>query len=197
MSFMCKRCGLHVPEGVRTCSMCGGAVSAPQPVPTTTSATSSTFAAPISAASRQPVPSKWLFVIGISLVVSPLLRLNAIVSFEVPRLYGESFQPFLSSHPGYSSLLYFRVAMNTLLIVSALCLNFFFYTRRKFFPPMMIAYVATTFLFLLADTGAVNSLFPDASTGRGFIPLLRYFIWTGALIPYLLTSEQIKSRFSR
>jgi hypothetical protein len=86
--------------------------------------------------------------------------------------------------------------MNSLLILGALYLNFLFYTKRKFFPPIMIAYVATTFLFLIVDTGAVNYLFPDASAGRGFIPLLRYFIWAGALIPYLLTSDQIKSRFA-
>jgi len=176
--------------------MCGGAISTAEPTPTP-STTTTTFAAPISAVGRQPVPSKWLFFIGLSLLVTPLFRLNAIVSHEIPRLYEEQFQPFLASHPGYGSLLYFRIVMNALLIMSALLLNFLFYTKRKHFPSIMIAYVATTFVFLIADTGAVNYLFPDASTGRGFVPLLRYFIWAGALIPYLLTSEQIKSRFAR
>jgi Protein of unknown function (DUF2569) len=189
MASICKRCGLHVPDGISTCSMCGGTVSAAEPPPTSNSA--------LPSSKSTPVPSKWLIFIGISLVVAPLVRLNAIVSSEIPRLYGEQFQPFLDSHPGYSNLLYFRIVMNSLLILASLCLNFLLYTKRKHFPSIMIAYVATTFVFLIADTGAVNYLFPDASTGRGFIPLLRYFIWAGTLIPYLLTSEQIKSRFDR
>jgi hypothetical protein len=61
----------------------------------------------------------------------------------------------------------------------------------------MIAYIAATVLFLVADTSAVNNMFPDANLGRSYVALVRSLIWAGALIPYLLTSAQVKSRFVR
>jgi len=61
----------------------------------------------------------------------------------------------------------------------------------------MIAYIAATVLFLVADTSAVNYMFPGANLGRSYVALVRSFIWAGALIPYLLTSAQVKSRFVR
>jgi hypothetical protein len=82
-------------------------------------------------------------------------------------------------------------------VLSALVLNFLFYTKRKGFPMYMVAYIAATVLFLVADTSAVNYMFPGANLGRSYVALVRSFIWAGALIPYLLTSAQVKSRFVR
>ena len=205
MATMCKRCGLHIPDGVRKCSMCGGLVTAAEPAGAMASgastsgvaASASPVATPLYLGASSSGSSKWMVVLGISLAATPLFRLNSIFSIEIPNLYGEQYQAYLASHPGLVNLLYFRIAMNGILIISALVLNFLFYTKRKAFPTYMIAYIAATVLFLVADTSAVNYMFPDANLGRSYVALVRSFIWAGALIPYLLTSAQVKSRFVR
>jgi hypothetical protein len=85
--------------------------------------------------------------------------------------------------------------MNGLLVISALVLNFLFYTKRKHFPMLMVAYVAATVSFRVAVVSAVNSMFPDANLSASYITLVRYLLWAGAMIPYLLTSSDIKKRF--
>ncbi|HMG84742.1 MAG TPA: DUF2569 family protein [Terracidiphilus sp.] len=76
-----------------------------------------------------------------------------------------------------------------------LVLNFFFYAKRRHFPNFMVANVAATGLFIVATTAAINLLFPDASMTPSDISLVRSLLWAGAIIPYLLTSGEIKSRF--
>lgn len=139
--------------------------------------------------------SKWLWAVGISLVLAPVLRVVAIVNSELPRLLDEDKQAYLQSHPGMSTLLQFEIGMNTFLVLAALVLNFLFYTRRRSFPMLMVAYVAITVLYIGITIGAVNSMFPDANMSAGYITLLRYLLWAGAMIPYLLTSGDLKTRF--
>ena len=119
----------------------------------------------------------------------------AIVNNELPRLSSDRFQTYVQSHPGLLNLLYFEIGMNALLVISALILNFLFYTRHKIFPNLMIGYVALTVLFRVAVVSAVNSMFPDANLSASYITLVRYLLWAGAIVPYLLTSSEVKKRF--
>lgn len=193
MPTQCKLCGLHIPDGVQSCMMCGNknfaVVTAGETV------TPSLPAAKALAGPGQAALSKWLWAVAISLIVAPFFRSLAIINFEIPALFGDQNQPYVQRHPGLSELLYFEIAMNAILVASALVLNFFFYTKRKKFPILMVVYVATTVLFLVATTAAFNSLFPDANMTRSYVGLVRSMLWAGAMIPYLLTSSEIKARF--
>ena len=193
MSTQCRLCGLHIPDGVTSCMMCGNrnlvAVAAGETVVPTLGAQSTTKAP------GQASFSKWLWAVAISLIVMPVIRVLAIVNNELPKLSSEQFQPFLQSHPGLSNLLYFEIGVNSLLVVGALVLNFLFYTKRKMFPMLMVGYVAVTVLFRVVVVAAVNSMFPDLNLSAGYITLLRYLLYAGAMIPYLLTSNDIKKRF--
>lgn len=193
MATQCRLCGLHIPDGVTSCMMCGNKKLA-------TVAAGETLTPSLPGAKSMRSPShasftKWLWVVAISLAVTPCLRVMSIVNFEIPRLWGDENQPYLQSHPGLSSLLYFEIGMNGLLVACALVLNFFFYTKRKAFPMLMVVYVAITVLYLAAVISAMNSMFPGANMSRGYITLVRNLIWAGAIIPYLLTSSEIKERF--
>jgi hypothetical protein len=193
MATQCRLCGLHIPDGVTSCMMCGNrnlvAVAAGETVVPTLGAQSTTKAP------GQASFSKWLWAVAISLIVMPVIRVLAIVNNELPKLSSEQFQPFLQSHPGLSNLLYFEIGVNSLLVVGALVLNFLFYTKRKMFPMLMVGYVAVTVLFRVVVVAAVNSMFPDLNLSAGYITLLRYLLYAGAMIPYLLTSNDIKKRF--
>ena len=193
MATQCRLCGLHIPDGVTSCMMCGNrnlvAVTAGETIVPTLGAQSTTKAP------GQASFSKWLWAVAISLIVMPVIRVLAIVNNELPKLSSEQFQPYLQSHPGLSNLLYFEIGMNSLLVIGALVLNFLFYTKRKMFPMLMVSYVAVTVLFRVAVVAAVNSMFPDLNLSAGYITLLRYLLYAGAMIPYLLTSSDIKKRF--
>lgn len=193
MATQCRLCGLHIPDGVNACMMCGNtnlvAATAGETI-TPSLGSQSTAKAP-----GQVSFSKWLWAVGISLIVMPAIRAMAVVNVEIPRLTSDELQPFLQSHPGISNLLYFEIAMNAILVISALALNFLFYTKRKMFPMLMVAYVAVTVLFRVAVVGAVNSMVPNANLSPSYLTLVRYLLWAGAMIPYLLTSSDIKKRF--
>jgi uncharacterized membrane protein YedE/YeeE len=193
MATQCRLCGLHVPDGVKSCMMCGNKELSPVTAGETIRPSLGVQSA--AKAPGQASFSKWLWAVALSLVVTPIFRVLAVVKSEIPRLSDDQFQPYLQSHPGISNLLYFQIGMNILLIAAALILNVMFYAKRKSFPKLMVAYVALTVLFVAAAISAVNSMFPDANLSASYITLVRYLLWAGAMIPYLLTSNDMKQRF--
>ena len=193
MSTQCRLCGLHIPEGVTSCMMCGNRNLAP-------AVAGQTVVPSLGTQSTTKVPgqasfSKWLWAVAISLIVSPIIRVLAIVNNELPRLSSDRFQTYVQSHPGLLNLLYFEIGMNAFLVITALALNFLFYTKHKSFPMLMVGYVALTVLFRVAVVSSINSMFPDANLSASYITLVRYLLWAGAIVPYLLTSGDVKKRF--
>ncbi|MBS1805155.1 MAG: DUF2569 domain-containing protein [Acidobacteria bacterium] len=193
MSTQCRLCGLHIADGVTSCMMCGNKNLVPV-------AAGETVVPSLGFQSAAKAPgqasfSKWLWAVAISLIVTPIIRVLAIVNVELPALSSDRFQTYVQSHPGLQNLVYFEIGMNGFLVISALALNFLFYTRHKIFPMLMVSYVALTVLFRVAIVSAMNSMFPDANLSAGYITIVRYLIWAGAIIPYLLTSDDVKKRF--
>lgn len=193
MPKQCKLCGLHIPDGVPSCMMCGN-----RNLATASASNAISPSLPLQGNTRtasQASFSKWLWAIAISLIVAPVLRVSSIVLYEVPKLFNDDSQAYLQSHPGFAGLLQFQIGMNALLVAAALALNFLFYTKRRIFPIVMVAYVAATILYLAVVIGVINSTFPDARLSSGYMTLIRYLIWAGAIVPYLLTSNEVKERF--
>ena len=149
------------------------------------------------AAAHSPRFSRWLFFIGLSLVVTPALRVYAIVEQQIPMFVSEQGQLRLMQHPGLETLLNCEIAMNAVLVMAAVVLNFLFYARSKQFPKYMIAYVAVTFVYWLAVTAAVRSLFPDINGAQTAYSLVRYFIWGALTAGYLLFDKDAKIHFDR
>src|SRR3569833_2251565 len=125
MTTQCRLCGLHIPDGVASCMMCGNKNLVPVAVGETV--IPSLGAQSTTKASGQASFSKWLWAGAIRLIVMPVIRVVAITNSELPKLGSDAFQPNLQSHPGLSTLLYFEIGMNGLLVVSSLVLNFLFY----------------------------------------------------------------------
>ena len=193
MSTQCRLCGLHIPDGVMSCMMCGNKNLVPV-------AAGETVVPSLGVQSAAKAPgqasfSKWLWAVAISLIVTPVIRVLSIVNRELPTLGSERFQTYVQSHPGLLNLLYFEIGMNGFLVISALVLNFLFYTKHRSFPILMTSYVALTVLFRVAVVSAMNSIFPDAVLSASYLTIIRYLVWAGAIIPYLLTSSDVTKRF--
>src|SRR3569833_1351573 len=118
MSIQCRLCGLHIADGVTSCMMCGNRNLAP-------AAAGETIVPSLGAQSTTKAPgeasfSKWLWAVAISLVVTPVIRVLAIVNRELPTLSSDRFQTYVQSHPGLLNLLYFEIGMNGFLAICAL-----------------------------------------------------------------------------
>jgi len=87
MATQCKLCGLHIPDGVQSCMMCGNknfaTVAAGQTL-TPSLPSAKTLSGP-----GQASLSKWLWVVAISLILTPVLRVMAIINIEVPALFSD------------------------------------------------------------------------------------------------------------
>ena len=189
MPAYCKRCSLHIPDGISKCRMCGSAVLAAPP-----SADSGSFVDHPRKVSG-PGFSKWLFFIGLGLIVAPATRIFAIAAVEVPTLFGEHGQAMLAQHPGLDTLLYFEIAINALLALAALVLNVLFYRRKKYFPKSMLAYIIAILVFRIVVTGAIHSLFPGTIMIRTAYSLARYVAWAGAMAACLMFDSDVEMRF--
>ena len=193
MPAFCKRCGLHIPDGISACRMCGSTVLAAPPPPD--------LAGPIysgkSLPQDRPKLSRWLIVVAIGLVVIPILRVGGIITVHFPLLYTDQGRAFLDQHPGLEGLISFQMYANVLLALLALGLNYLFYAKSKHFTRYMIVYTIAGFLYQLTVTAILRFGFPDADMSRNFVPLVRSMIWSGGLTIYLLTAPEVKARFSR
>lgn len=143
----------------------------------------------------EPGFSKWLFYIGLSLVVAPASRIFAIAAFEIPALCSEKSQAMLVQHPGLDTLLYFEIGMNALLALAALVLNVLFYRRKRYFPKSMLAYISAILLYKIVVTGATHALFPGAVLIHTAYSLVRYLAWVGTMAACLLLDSDVEMRF--
>jgi hypothetical protein len=103
-------------------------------------------------------------------------------------------------HPLYGPLLIFEVLGNTVVFglnALALCL---FFAKRKPFPKVYIAFLATNAIFVLLDEIAGNAI-PSVAAAAGHDSssntlgraLVQAFIW----ISYMLKSRRVKATFVR
>jgi Protein of unknown function (DUF2569) len=140
--------------------------------------------------------SRWLFFIGLSLIVTPALRVYAIAEQQIPMFLTDKGQIFLMLHPGFDKLLDFEICINVLLVLAAAALNILFYTHSRNFPKSMVTYVVATFVYRLAATAILHSLFPDTILVQNAYILFRYFIWGAITAGYLLFEPNVKNHFA-
>lgn len=172
--------------------MCGSAALIAPPPPPNHPLPASKIARPILAF---PGFSRWLFFIGLSLIVTPALCIYAIAEKQIPMFITDRGQIFFMQHPGYDKLLNFEICTNVFLVLAATALNFLFYTRSRRFPNFMVSYVIATFVYRLAATAMLHSLFPDTILIQNAYSLLGYFIWGVITAGYLLFDHNIKTHF--
>jgi Protein of unknown function (DUF2569) len=174
--------------------MCGSIALTLPPAPVSGPMLSDRVARPVAAA-HNPHFSKWLFFIGLSLIVTPALRVYAIAEKQIPMFLTDKGQMFFILHPGFDKLLEFEICMNVLLVLAAAALNLLFYTHSRRFPNFMVAYVVATFVYRLGATAMLHSLFPDTILVQNAYALLRYFIWGAITAGYLLFEPSVKKHF--
>lgn len=194
MAAYCERCRLYIPDGMTTCRMCGGAVFEQRAEP---SQRERPLAGSLPRREHSQQFSKWLLVIGLSLVVSPAIRLYAIFAKDLPLLTTDEGQAFLAQYPGLETVYQLQLASSVVLVLLALVVNLLFYTNSKRFPVLMMVYVGLGFLVSLTMTGVIHMEFPQANLAGNAYPLVRSMLYAALAIGYLYTAPEVKTRFVR
>ena len=170
--------------------MCGSSVLTAPPLPTDNS---TLLTEPREA--TDPGFSKWRFAVGLSLLAAPVLSIYDAATVQVPLLFGESGRMLLLEHPGLDQMTWLELCMNGLLALAALVLSILFFTRSKYFPKSMVAYLAVIFIFRLAVAGMTHSLYPhEVMTDTAYV-LVRYLAWTAGMAGYLLLNSDVGIHF--
>ncbi len=137
----------------------------------------------------------WLILPAIGLAVSPFVMLYNIFGVDLPVLVDSKYSVFLSNHPGFSGLLTFEIIVNSAFLAGLIALNFFLYSKNRFFPKFMIAYLAAQFFLLLIDHLATVALLPSGDSSKGTIAIFRALVGAVVWIPYFLNSQRVEQTF--
>ena len=87
----------------------------------------------------------------------------------------------------------FEASTNTLFLLAIIGLNILFYTRKKIFPKLMIAYLAIHLVLIGADHFGAVSLHLNSHS----LTLVRTFIYTVIWIPYFMNSIRVEQTFTK
>ena len=146
--------------------------------------------------------SGWLLLVGLGVIVSPI-RLFALLATTYWPIFNDGTWSVLTTagtasyHPLWAPLLLGEVAFNGLMFLAHLWLVVLFFTTSRLFPPVFIALVLSSLVFIPLDAWIVSFVLPDEPIfdpetvkefGRSAATGL---IW----IPYLLLSKRVKATF--
>jgi hypothetical protein len=181
-----------MPDGMTKCRMCGKSVLQAQPEP---SMLDRPILGTVKQTSHTPAFSKWLFLVGLSLVLTPALYLYTIFSRDLVLLTTDEGLAEIGKYPGSDKLVEFELIASIVLVLAAVVVNFLFYRKSKRFPVSMMIYVGTIFAYRVAYTGVMHVLFPQMNLAGNFYPLVRSMAYAGLAIWYLFTAKEVKERF--
>ncbi|WP_428741603.1 DUF3857 domain-containing protein [Tenacibaculum sp.] len=137
----------------------------------------------------------WLVLIAIGLCFSPLRVIFNLISNDV-YITGEWILLSMNSNFMIGVLLFVEVLFNSFILVFLPLAIVLFFKRRSSFPRVYSIFLIGNFVFILVDYMLANSLSNEniISTNETNT-LLRLFISTSIIVPYLLISERSKETF--
>jgi hypothetical protein len=215
MTIFCAQCEATADAGAVVCIHCGSDLGRPapaSPAPPSVPATTGSFFA-LSASQLAPSPQArttvnpgrnrlngiggWLLLIGVNLVVGPFYRLHHIITSNIPSIFAEEYQTYLSNHHASAALILFELIQSTSIFALLIVLNFLFFTRKKAFPAFMIFSLATMMASELFDHIASHLLHPARSIWNGPRGLISSLVACCIWIPYFVVSRRVKATFIR
>lgn len=137
----------------------------------------------------------WLVLIAIGLCFSPLRIISNLISNDV-YITGEWILLSMNSNFMIGVLLFVEVLFNSFILIFLPLAIVLFFKKRSSFPRVYSIFLIGNFVFMLVDYVLANSLsnenIIDSNTTNA---LLRMFISTSLIVPYLLISERSKETF--
>jgi len=102
-------------------------------------------------------------------------------------------------HPKWMPLLVFELLVNSMFIVFDVWLLVLFFQKRRLLPPLMVLFMLTTLVFVIADHLVAQQIPLVAQRGspEGIVQIIRTFIACALWVPYFLVSKRVKATFVR
>lgn len=144
----------------------------------------------------------WLILPLLGLFLSPF-RISFFLYQEMWPIFSQGYWAILTTptnetyHPYWAPLLVFEIVGNLLLIVATLAALYFFLTKSRYTPQIMIAWLAFILAFNVLDFFLAD-LIPAVAAQDDFESakeLARACIAAVIWIPYFLISKRVKATF--
>ena len=143
----------------------------------------------------------WLILVAVGLCLQPLLLLKALsenaTAFK-PDTWGVLTTPGTSAyHPLWAPLLVAETGVNLVLVAWSGVLLYFFFSKGRRFPRMVIVYMGVSVAAVIADLAVANAI-PVARarlTASEYGQVARSVIGAAIWIPYFLRSRRVAATF--
>lgn len=146
----------------------------------------------------------WLFFVAIGVIGSPIRFLISLIRDILPAFSGGVWPKLTTPggelyHPLWAPLLVSELVLNVIFIALSIFIAILFFQKRKRFKPLMLGFLLSNLLLVVADyviagqIPAVASQRDPESLKEVFRTLVGCAVW----VPYLLSSKRVKGTFVR
>ncbi|CAM1352034.1 DUF3857 domain-containing protein [Tenacibaculum crassostreae] len=137
----------------------------------------------------------WLILIAIGLCISPFSIIINLFSNDI-YVTGEWILLSMNSNLMIGVLFFIEVLFNSLVLVFFPLAIALFFKKRSSFPKVYSIFLIANFVFIVVDYFLANSLSnKDIMSPSVVNTILRLFITTSIIVPYLLISDRSKETF--
>lgn len=144
----------------------------------------------------------WLILIGFGIIISPL-KIMVQISSMYSEIFSNGSWRVLTTpgtevyNPLWGPVLMGEMLINVSLVLTGVFIVFLFFTEKKAFPRFYISIWIFTLIFIIIDALAIKLIMPaepifDKET---LTELVRTFIFSLIVIPYMLVSKRVKATF--
>lgn len=201
----CPQCASEVEESAAACTGCGAALLPPQPILADASPSAEPapaqgipFSSPMFSADRDLEGiGGWLILVALGRLLDPLTILRTILTVNIPFLFGQRFELYLTSHRASAVLGGFELVTNSVFFLASLFLIYLFFARKRSFPGVIIAFFVTGVVTAAMDVMCVHALHPNLNLQSSYLRVARISITACVWVPYFLVSRRVKLTFVR
>lgn len=144
----------------------------------------------------------FLILLAIGIVINPI-RLSVSVFKDLLPVFSNPTWSALTTpdggayHPLWAPLLISELIVNIIFAVFSIIIAVLFFQKRKFFPKLMIIFLLSNLVFIVADHFAANLIpFVASQTNlKSFEQIAQIGIASLIWVPYLLLSSRVKGTF--
>lgn len=146
----------------------------------------------------------WLILVGLGVVIAPFRQIYALVPV-FPPIFTEGHWEQLTTpgslayHPLWGPLIIGEIVVNSILVLTGICLIYLFFSKHYLFPKVYIFLAVFSLAFIVLDAWLVTIVLPgEPMFDREMMrELTRGLVGVVIWVPYMLKSERVQATFVR
>lgn len=147
----------------------------------------------------------WLILVVLGLLLSPIRIVTLLSQYHVP-MFSDGTWELLTTpssdffHPFWAPLIAFEIAGNLLILLLGLLTLYFLFRKSKYTPRFAIAWLLTSFIFVIADyflADTIPLIAAQPADPETIKEVARSTVGAAIWVPYFLVSKRVKATFTR